>query len=149
MGVLPGVAVAVSTADFKRTVVTDYEGRFSIGDLPPGAYTLVAELPGFRTLTRQVVVSPGEELRIDLELKLGCLMHVLYIDEGIADALANSDAIVHLRLRSAAGGLKEWEFGASCVMLGEQSVDILAHLRGSAHGPCPWFRPAVRGAHLL
>ncbi len=55
--VLPGVTVtATNTAtNQSRTAVTDKEGRYYIGALPPGLYTITAELSGFAQQTRKDV----------------------------------------------------------------------------------------------
>ena len=48
-GVLPGVTVTVtsSATGAARTAVTDEQGRYTITNLPPGTYTVAAELSGF------------------------------------------------------------------------------------------------------
>jgi hypothetical protein len=52
-GVLPGVTVEAtspSLAGTARTVVSDTAGIYRIIDLPPGAYSVTATLPGFKTI---------------------------------------------------------------------------------------------------
>ena len=55
--VMPGVTVTVSGPALMgtRTVVTGAEGGYRIPALNPGVYTLVFELPGFATVTREGV----------------------------------------------------------------------------------------------
>ena len=45
-GVLPGVTITVRNADsgVTRTIVTEADGRYRLGGLPPGRYNLRAEL---------------------------------------------------------------------------------------------------------
>jgi hypothetical protein len=70
--VLPGVTVEVSGPDAgteSRTAVTDAQGRYTVGDLRPGAYTVTFRLPGFRTQARNfvgVVASSATTLDISL-----------------------------------------------------------------------------------
>src|SRR5436190_14949304 len=48
-GVLPGVTITVRNADsgVTRTIVTEANGRYRLGGIPPGRYNLTAELQGF------------------------------------------------------------------------------------------------------
>ena len=47
-GRLPGVTVSIANSGVTRTVITNDAGRFDVPDLPDGAYTLTAQLPGFQ-----------------------------------------------------------------------------------------------------
>src|SRR2546425_4350974 len=53
--VLPGVdATLTSTAVMgTRSVVTDEQGGYRFGQLPPGTYTVKFQLPGFGTVVRE------------------------------------------------------------------------------------------------
>jgi len=57
-GVLPGVTVTATQTDtgFKRDVVTDTNGSYTLANLPVGPYKLEAMLSGFRTYSRTGVV---------------------------------------------------------------------------------------------
>ena len=48
---LPGATVAVAGASDKRSVTTDSQGRYNIGGLTPGVYTITASKDGFTTNT--------------------------------------------------------------------------------------------------
>src|SRR5947209_5832161 len=50
-GILPGVTITVTNAEsgVVRTIVTEENGRYRLGGIPPGRYNLKAELPGFAT----------------------------------------------------------------------------------------------------
>ena len=64
-GVLPGVTVTVRNVDtgFTRTVVTEDDGRYRHAALPPGRYTLRAELQGFGPVeVTEITVTIGTEL---------------------------------------------------------------------------------------
>jgi hypothetical protein len=47
--VLPGVTIEVATMAGLRTVVTDGNGTFAVGDVIPGPVTVTATLPGFQS----------------------------------------------------------------------------------------------------
>src|SRR5438034_9174344 len=57
--VLPGVTVTATcpATNFARTVTTDAQGGFSIPELPICVYKVSAELPGFKTISRDTPVS--------------------------------------------------------------------------------------------
>ena len=75
--VLPGVTVEVTGPDpgaKPRVVVTDSQGRYSLSDLTPGAYSVSFRLTGFRTLTRNfVTVSASLPTNLDVSLHVGPL----------------------------------------------------------------------------
>jgi hypothetical protein len=52
---LPGVSVTLSSPNIMgdRTAVTDASGRYRFPALPPGIYSVKAELPGFSTVVRK------------------------------------------------------------------------------------------------
>ena len=51
---LPGATVTVTsqTTGFVRTVVTADTGGYTVSNLEPGAYGILIELPGFRSVRR-------------------------------------------------------------------------------------------------
>ena len=69
---LPGVTITVSGSSLIGTMsyITSESGTFRIPALPPGTYTLVAELPGFQTVRREgIVVSVGMTVRVQIQMK--------------------------------------------------------------------------------
>jgi len=73
-GVLPGVSVTITNSEtaVAQTVVTDGRGLFEVLYLNPGAYTVSAELSGFKTVVKQNnQVRVGDVLRVDLSLSAG------------------------------------------------------------------------------
>lgn len=72
--VLPGVSVMAvsSTVPTQFEANTDAEGFYRLLDLPPGTYTVTAELPGFARIVREnLVMRAGLNLGLDLVLKVG------------------------------------------------------------------------------
>ena len=74
-GVLPGVTVTVtsSATGAARTAVTDEQGRYTITNLPPGTYTVAAELSGFGASKQDVSVGLGDRKTVDSTLQVAGL----------------------------------------------------------------------------
>jgi hypothetical protein len=76
-GVLPGVTVTL-TGDAliagPTVAVTDGEGSYRLGNLPPGFYQLTFELGGFRTVVREGLrLTVGFTAQIDATLNVGAV----------------------------------------------------------------------------
>jgi hypothetical protein len=72
--VLPGVTVTLVGKQGSRTAVTDTSGTYRFPGLEPGLYNVTGELAGFVKATQNSIqISPGRELNIDLQMKLGGL----------------------------------------------------------------------------
>src|SRR6202158_3659620 len=70
--VVPGVTLSLTCAGMEpRSDVSNELGQFRFADVPAGACSVVAELQGFKSAGKTVVVKPGETadvaLRLDLE----------------------------------------------------------------------------------
>src|SRR3954470_10205663 len=75
-GALPGVTLTVTSAENPkpRVAVSDQEGYYRLLNVPPGDYTVTAELAGFAKLARpNVVVRAGLNIGVDFVMKLGTL----------------------------------------------------------------------------
>ncbi len=64
---LPGVTVVVVGTLY--AAVTDAEGRFAMGPLPPGTYTVEVNALGYRPERRDVAVAEGEEVLVAFRLQ--------------------------------------------------------------------------------
>ena len=74
--VLPGATVQVKNVETgaTRTLVTDDRGRFRALNLPPGVYTVSAELAGFTSAKREnLTLEIGRDVTADLALKVGAV----------------------------------------------------------------------------
>lgn len=70
---VPGVTVTVSSPQLIQgeVRVTTDTGTYRVPNLPPGIYSVRAELSGFQTVTREAIVLPaGASLAIEFILKL-------------------------------------------------------------------------------
>ena len=83
--VLPGVAIEAASPTLiekVRTTVTDEQGRYRIGDLRPGSYTVTFTLPGFSTLKRESLeLTTGFTATVNAELKVGGIDETITVSE--------------------------------------------------------------------
>ncbi|NUR53364.1 MAG: carboxypeptidase regulatory-like domain-containing protein, partial [Acidobacteria bacterium] len=81
--VVPGVTVTLTNTGTKltRVVTTDTDGEYTAPSLPPGRYTIVAEIPGFKSVTMpDVALGVDQRLRMDLKLEVGALTESITIE---------------------------------------------------------------------
>jgi iron complex outermembrane receptor protein len=73
--VLPGATVTSirRPAGDRHSVVTDAQGRYDLGALPPGEYEIEATLPGFTTGSATATVQAGATRTVDLVLEISPL----------------------------------------------------------------------------
>lgn len=105
---LPGVTVEAASpalADGPRSARTDAEGRFAIGDLPAGDYSVSFSLSGFDTLNRDgVSISGADGATLDIRLQI--------------ESLIQEVTVVGSKL-----GTGRQEFGVSVAHLGADRID--------------------------
>jgi hypothetical protein len=81
-GVLPGVTVSATSPSLigSQSTVSEGNGSYQFPTLPAGAYTVVFELAGFQTVSRnQVVLALGQTLTIDVALPLGGVVETVQV----------------------------------------------------------------------
>jgi hypothetical protein len=88
---IPSASVAVtnSLTQVVRRTTTDAAGRYAVGQLDPGTYTLEAEAPGFTT--REVsglALSPAQQGQMDVTLAVGALAQTVEVQGQAQAALA-------------------------------------------------------------
>jgi hypothetical protein len=79
---LPGVTVTAASPTVARTftAVTDGEGLYRLVDLPPGDYSLTAELAGFaKTVREPIVVRAALNLSVDVAMQVGGLSETIEV----------------------------------------------------------------------
>lgn len=69
-GTLPGVTITVTNRanGTQQTTVTGPEGTYRVVALQPAPYDVLAELPGFAGVTRQIVLTIGANATLDFQL---------------------------------------------------------------------------------
>ncbi|MEZ5292301.1 MAG: TonB-dependent receptor [Vicinamibacterales bacterium] len=80
-GALPGVTVTITnTANgAAQTVVTNEEGAYRAVALQPAPYRVVAELAGFGTATRELVLTIGANATLDLRMGVATLQESITV----------------------------------------------------------------------
>ncbi|MBI3261699.1 MAG: TonB-dependent receptor [Acidobacteria bacterium] len=79
-GVLPGVTLTLSSTDRTVTFVTESDGKFRFLNLPPGAYTVSAELSGFKTVKReQIIIIVGSNVEINITMQVAAVQETITV----------------------------------------------------------------------
>ena len=88
------VTVTASNTQNGRTTETDSSGFYQFQTLPPGLYSVRAELTGFRSIVRDnIELLVGTERKLDFKLELGEVSQSIIVSEA-APALNTQDATV-------------------------------------------------------
>ncbi len=94
-GVMPGVAVSISSENLIGGVQTQHSGAnggYRFDNLPPGLYTVKFELEGFASVVRsEIRVTSGVVVTVDAKLKVGDLTEVITVTGGapVVDTRSN------------------------------------------------------------
>ncbi len=81
-GALPGVTVTARNAATgeSRTVVTNASGRYQLTALPPGRYSVTAELAGFANFNQaDVTVNVGSAVDVNVQMKVATLQETVTV----------------------------------------------------------------------
>ena len=78
---LPGATVTISSPNLlgTRTAVTDQNGNYNFGGLPPGDYTVKVEMESMTTQTKTVRVSLASTARADADMKLTAVAEAITV----------------------------------------------------------------------
>ncbi|HXG88472.1 MAG TPA: TonB-dependent receptor [Vicinamibacterales bacterium] len=79
---LPGVTVTATSPDVLRpqSDVTNERGEYRLNNLPPGTFTLTAELPGFATFKREaILVRVGATFAVDITMQLSTVQETVTV----------------------------------------------------------------------
>ena len=92
---LPGASVTVvnKATNATRTTVTNSAGLFDFPALPPGAYSVTAELEGFRTGVRDLELRVQQVLRVNFALELASIQESATV-VGVSPLVETSNATV-------------------------------------------------------
>jgi hypothetical protein len=94
--VLAGATVQLtspSTQAVRRTVSND-QGIFQVPGLLPGEYEIAVEAPGFARFTQSLRLEVGQQMNLDVRLKVASVTSTVDIQANSADVLRTSDASV-------------------------------------------------------
>jgi hypothetical protein len=83
--VVPGVTVTLSSSEtgLVRSAVTNESGEYLFVSVPPGRYTVAAELAGFKKVERQdVMVGVGTRQTLAVTLEVGAVTETLVVSGG-------------------------------------------------------------------
>jgi hypothetical protein len=95
---LPGVAVWVDSL-MERAVVSDGEGRFRLGDVPPGRHVVNARALGYRSRGVGVLVTAGKEVVLALELEEQVVVREAVTIKGRSDKSRSQNAMASVSAR--------------------------------------------------
>src|SRR5262245_61048105 len=81
--VLPGVGITVSSPQLlggQRMSITDEQGNYRVGLLPPGVYSVKYELPGFKILVREgIQISAGFTATLTIALQFATVSETVTV----------------------------------------------------------------------
>src|SRR5262249_16765030 len=80
--VLPGVTVTATSPELLAPVivVTDGAGYYRLNNLPPGTFTITAELTGFAIYKREgILMRAGSTFSVDLEMKISTVQETVTV----------------------------------------------------------------------
>jgi hypothetical protein len=93
--VVPNAAISISdkATSATRNVSANAEGLYSAPALPPGDYTVKAEIEGFRTTVRDAQVVAGSTTNVDMALTVGATREVVTVEAATAQITYDSHAV--------------------------------------------------------
>ncbi|MDQ2921871.1 MAG: TonB-dependent receptor [Acidobacteriota bacterium] len=91
--IVPNAKITVTNVgtNESRTVQSSETGDYTVPQLAPGEYTLIAEMPGFKKTVQRLVLETGQQLRIDVVLKVGAISEEVEVT-GTAPLVSSEDA---------------------------------------------------------
>ena len=80
---VPAASVTVKSVDTGslRSVTANASGSFTVSDLIPGKYLITASAPGFSRIDKQVTLTVGAKVSVDLPLEIGNTSTVVEVSE--------------------------------------------------------------------
>ncbi|MEZ5292272.1 MAG: carboxypeptidase regulatory-like domain-containing protein [Vicinamibacterales bacterium] len=80
--VLPGVTVTVTSPNMlgPQVAVTSTAGEYRVINLPPGTFTVTAELTGFASYLREgILIRAGSTFQVDIQMQLSTLQETITV----------------------------------------------------------------------
>jgi hypothetical protein len=96
---LPGVTVTIASPNLQgtRTTVTDQNGNYNFGNLPPGDYSIKLEMEGMSPVSRTVQVSLSGTSRGDAEMKLSTVTTAITVTASAPAVLETTEIQTNIR----------------------------------------------------
>ena len=144
---IPGAAVQLTSVSThaSRQISSNDQGIFQVTGLLPGPYTLTVQAPGFAPLTQTIILEVGQQMTLDVSLKLSSLSSTVNVEQA-ANVLRTTDASV--------GEVVEPTSVRNLPLNGRMLIDLVLTVPGAheSHGaqagdmsPLYW-RPGQRSA---
>lgn len=83
---LPLIGTNISLVGTTLGAASDREGAFAIRGVPPGTYTILVRFMGYKSVSKEIVVSASQEVTADFELKVD----VLKLDEIVVTGMGGT-----------------------------------------------------------
>jgi hypothetical protein len=125
---IPGVSVSATNAatGFVRTSTSDAEGSYRLAALPVGTYTLVIELAGFKTISREgVIVNVSQETALNFSLSVASVAETVQV---------TGETPLIQTTSSSVGGVVETGRIESLPLNGRQFANLAATIPGVGLG---------------
>ena len=127
-GPLSGARVTIDGLKVHRELVTDAAGQFALVGVTAGAYSLIADQPGFSAeIRRDVKIARGATTTEDFVLHPACLEEGSYVDGGLAWGLQAAQAVLHVRI-GASTPPDRWIANDLCVIGIDHTATVLSIL---------------------
>src|SRR5258708_10602545 len=96
---LPGATVTVASPNLQgvRTTVSDQNGNYNFGNLPPGDYSVKFEMEGMAAVSRTIRVSLSGTSRADTEMKVTTVATAITVTASAPAVLETTEIQTNLR----------------------------------------------------
>ena len=97
--VVPGVSVTISSPALQgtRTAISDVNGNFNFGALPPGEYQVVFEMESMQTVTKTSRVTLQGTSRADANLRLSAVAEAITVTAGAPAVLETTEVQTNIQ----------------------------------------------------
>jgi len=141
-GIIPGVTVVLTNTatGVSSTQLTNEAGVFAFPGIPPGAYSVSASLPGFKTSVANDVQVSQTAVRVNLTLEVGQL-------DAKVEVTAAADAVLTEAGASVGTNLSQRRV-EDLPLVGQNVLDLLSVLPGFRSTPGADAQSTVGGLNL-
>src|SRR5258705_13601080 len=96
---IPGVTVTISSPSLQgtRTTVSDVNGNYNLGNIPPGDYTVNFDMEGMQSVTRNAHVTLSATARADADMKVSAISEAITVTAGAPAVLETTEVQTNLQ----------------------------------------------------